>query len=82
MKPGPPTLQKTADRKHPEKDCVQLISPFVEKNTEVNCLICSEGLFLRYFVTLVYLREVQHDNRETRKHRAPITDFQEQDHLT
>lgn len=31
MKPGPPRLQKTADGKHREKGCVQLISPFVEK---------------------------------------------------
>lgn len=83
MKPGPPSLQKTADGKHQEKGCVQLISPFMEKNTEVNCLICSEArLLLRYFVTLVYLREVKHDNRAPRKSRAPVTDFQEQDHLT
>lgn len=45
MKPGPPSLQKTADGKHQEKGCVKLISPFVEKTTEVNCLICSEGDF-------------------------------------
>lgn len=83
MKPGPPRLQKTADGKHREKGCVQLISPFVEKNTEVNCLICSEArLLLRYFVTLVYLREVKLDNRAPRKSRAPVTGFQEQDHLT
>lgn len=38
-------------------------------------------LLLRYFVTLVYLREVKHNNKALRKSIAPVTDFQKQDHL-
>lgn len=42
MKPGPPSLENTADRKYQEKGCVQLISPFVEKNTKKSFICISE----------------------------------------